>query len=68
VSDAFVDSGTTFRRFKTRAARSCNGCRKRIDGCDSAWKPTKENHGSWKPDAVLCEACVDKKRKEASSG
>ena len=61
MTDTFVDCGTTFRRFKTKAARSCNACRKRINGCDSAWKPTKDNHGSWMPSAVLCGKCGDKK-------
>lgn len=58
MSDTFTDMKTPFRRFKLRAARSCNRCQTRIESGSSAWKPAK-NVGSWQPSAVVCKACGD---------
>lgn len=68
MSDTFTDMKTTFRRYKAKSSRQCNGCRGRIESGDSAWKPTNDNQGSWMPSAVLCKKCGDKKLKESSSG
>lgn len=59
MPETFVDSGTTFRKFKTRSARRCGSCRQSIPGGDEAWKPS-ENKGGWKPDAVICESCGER--------
>lgn len=58
--ETFVDRGTTFRRFVSKAPWKCVLCRGRIERKKAGWRPSG-NEGGWKPDARICEECGNKK-------
>lgn len=52
-----VSRGTTFRRVRLRASRSCDACKRRLTPGWFGWK-AERGGGGWAHDTTLCGPCV----------